>query len=160
MRRLRRNLPLPPAPEPQPEIGPEKAPEAASEPVAGDVAPLTRARCNTLLPFDSNQDGQITGADRYWRHLYLWVDDGDGAIEAKETERVFDYDIREISLNLDRYEAKGDVVGEITHDRGVIRFRLYSRSRRSRGGPEFAVLAVDVDGVMRGEGATFCLGHR
>jgi hypothetical protein len=69
--------------------------------------------CNTLWFFDNNQDGELTANDRYWRHFYVWMDDGDGEVEAAETRSLFDADVRAVDVALKHYRGTSDGSGDI-----------------------------------------------
>ena len=84
--------------EPRPAAPEPAAPEpAAPQPAAPQ--PPTRG-CNTLNLLDSDGDRAVTALDRYWRHLYLWLDDGDGQVDPRELKSPYDRGIRSISLSL------------------------------------------------------------
>lgn len=138
-------------PEPEPDA---PVPIAAGDPVAPDVPepdpdPSSPPACNTLLAFDSNADGAITGADRYWRHLYLWIDrNNNGAIDDKEVEHLFQHDIADISLSLRRFGGKKGASGNIDRGEYVVFYLFSRRSKRSEDG----VLVVDADDLRRSGG--------
>ncbi len=91
------------------------APPAAAAPVP---EPPRRVRkqpaCNTLVVFDTNQDGRVDSSDRYWRHLNLWIDrNGDGRVEEREISSPFDRGVREIEVDLAGFERTKDRYGAI-----------------------------------------------
>ena len=112
-------------------------PEAVAEPTPiADRGP----RCRPLAVLDTDGDGQVSGSDRYWRHLYLRLDDG-------ETSSLFDLDIRQIAVELDVYTTDRDFVGDVSVGDEAV-FHLVPRRR----GPSRGSLAIDADGLRRGEG--------
>ena len=134
-------------PLPSPTGGPAvPTPPAPIPPQTGAIDRRPLPSCDTLRPLDGNGDNLITGADRYWRHLHLWSDDGDGTVEKGEVERLFSHGIRALDVDLRTYKtAKGDV--EDVWIDGQVRFELYRRGRRQRSG----LLMLDADGLLRGD---------
>jgi hypothetical protein len=119
---------------------------------APSVAPVTTVAagtgCRPLAPLDSDGDGQVSGADRYWRHLYLWDDaNANGQVDAGEAVSLFELDIRSVSVELDRYTTDKDFVGDVSAGAEAV-FHLIAR----RKGPSRRSLALDADGLRRGEG--------
>lgn len=124
----------------EPEPPPRVAPAELVPPEVARPAP-SRPGCRALAVLDSNADGQVTGADRYWRHLYLELQGED------EPVSLFDLDIRGVTVELDAYTTEQDFVGDIAFDDEAV-FRLVGRRR----GPDRGSLAIDADGLRRGEG--------
>jgi len=112
-------------------------PEAVAEPAPiADRGP----RCRPLAVLDTDGDGQVSGSDRHWRHLYLRLDDG-------EVLSLFDLDIRQVAVELDEYTTDRDFVGEVSVGDEAV-FHLVPRRR----GPSRGSLAIDADGLRRGDG--------
>jgi hypothetical protein len=139
-----------------PSVAPPPTAHAAPPPVATAAPPPAddswRQRspaapgCNTLLSFDWDGDGSVSGADRYWRHLYLWVDEnGDGSMAESEVRHLFYHDVRALSVDLDRYTGHEGISGDVDVDTSAIRLRLVSSK-----GDEDGVLVVDASGLARG----------
>lgn len=116
--------------------------EPSSETVEAEVG-----GCNPLAPFDSSQDGALNGSDRYWRHFYLWVDNGDGDIDEAEVKSLFDVGIRRVSLDLESFTTAEKEVGGIGFEEWVV-FELPPNKSSVRRG----ALTVDSDALERGEG--------
>lgn len=152
---------LPPAPvdeaEPSPVESPMVEPPAAateivSEPSAPEgptpetaLEPATAPVCGTLTPLDSNEDGVLSGADRYWRYLRLELDGGAG-MESQGPASLYDLGIRTIDVELKFYatpdKERGDIdVGEAIHIELVGKGRLAGES---------GVLVIDADRLARG----------
>lgn len=120
--------------------------DRATPQVASKIEPPAPAgpRCGTLEILDTNGDGRVSGADRYWRYLNLWRDDGDGSIEASEVRSLYQHGIRRVSVKLLSYTTSKDV------DRGVwiedaIYFDLPTRGKGR------AVLVMDAGRLARGD---------
>lgn len=134
---------------------PVPAPEPEQEPIVTATGPdlpssqiLPVKDCELIAWLDATGDGRVSGADRHWRHLYLWIDDnGNHRVDPDETARMLDYDIRSIDLKLRTYEARGEVVGDIRVDE-LVEFRLVGKARR-RASSDRAVLVIDSDDVRR-----------
>ncbi|MDA8016183.1 MAG: hypothetical protein MPN21_01945 [Thermoanaerobaculia bacterium] len=116
--------------------------------------PSPPGRCTTLVPFDTDGDGTLTGRDRHWRHLYLWFDaDGDHQVAASEMVSPFEHKIREIDLDLRFFvvgKGKKASRGEIETDE----FLLFDTDTDGFGATVFpsgddAALAVDADALRR-----------
>jgi len=109
--------PLPELPEaPEVAVAPEPAAVATSE-AASSLPPAevpAAVECVDLAEFDTNEDGAVSGFDRYWRYFKLWFDDGDGAITENELKTLYDSGIGAVSAKLRSYTdldgGKGDVV--------------------------------------------------
>ncbi len=128
-----------------------KPPEVDSEPLPSKPEQLSvpepdgpvRARCGTLGILDTNGDGVVSGADRNWRYLALWKDDGNGSIEESELKSLFEHGIRKIGVRLVSYTNAKDVDGAIwVEDR--IFFELPGRRGR-------AVLVIEAGRLARSE---------
>jgi len=165
----------PPAAEPAPEAAAEPAPEAAtgaapqaasSAPGAGGsrsgppplVAPSLPAKieptsCNTLWLFDTDRSGNVDGADRYWRHLYLWRDkNGDGLLQDEEVLSAYEHGVRQIAVALDSFRRKNESVGEIEIDRYVILDVQGNGFDGITGNGDDGALVVDASRLQRGVG--------
>ena len=80
----------------------ESKPEGQPQDLNPDsvVTPSGRG-CNTLQPFDTDNDQKLTGLDRHWRHFYLWLDrNGDGRMDDRELEPPYEKGVRQISVHL------------------------------------------------------------
>jgi hypothetical protein len=144
------------SPKPEPTAPAPEAVASAEPPAAPPVslvseaqASSTGARCRALAPLDTSEDDQLSGSDRYWRHLYLWHDDGDGEIAEREVTSVFEEGVRKIALDLGRYTTAGGDNGAIDITATRVRFDLPGRSRAE------SVLVIDNAGMSRGEGPVF-----
>ncbi len=129
-------------PEEPPPSPPRAAEEAPAEPEPTPPAEPAPPRCGTLNVLDTNGDGRVSGADRYWRYLSLWKDDGDGSPEDAEVRSLYRHDVRHFSARLYSYTTAKDA------DRGVwveeaIYFDLPGRKAR-------AALAIDAGRLARG----------
>jgi hypothetical protein len=61
--------------------------------------------CGGFHLFDTNQDGVLSGGDRYWRFLRLWFDgDANGTIGDREIEGLFELGVRQIGVDLKSYQ--------------------------------------------------------
>ncbi|MCP4661432.1 MAG: hypothetical protein GY856_39010 [bacterium] len=140
-----------------------KAPPAAVVPVRPEPAPVPvpepprrirkQPACNTLVVFDTNQDGRVDSSDRYWRHLNLWIDrNGDGRIEEREISSPFDRGVREIEVDLEGFGRTKDRFGAIRIGEHIVldlRGNGFDEgSRRSDDG----VLLVDATALVRASG--------
>jgi hypothetical protein len=142
----------PGAPGAAPATGSSRPPEPAParEPAAPDLptAPPPPSACRPLALLDSDGDGRVSGADRYWRHLYLWHDaDGDRAIDDGERLSLFELDVRWVAVELDSYGTDDDFVGDVVLGEEAV-FRLVGRRKES----DRRALALDADGLRRGDG--------
>ena len=135
------------SPEPEVDAPPAAALESAEAPEATEAPaaspnPVERPRgCPALAPLDTTGDGQISGADRFWRHLYLGFDQ-DGS-----TVSLFELGIRQVAVGLDTYTTAKDFVGDVDFRAEAV-FHLVGRRR----GPSRGALALDADGLRRAEG--------
>lgn len=65
--------------------------------------------CGGFHLFDTNGDGMISGADRQWRFLRLWFDNGDRNLDETELGSLFELGVRQIDVNLQFYtNEEGD----------------------------------------------------
>jgi hypothetical protein len=119
-------------------------PRSSGEPTAEAAAnaPPTPT-CAELAAFDSNEDGVVSGLDRYWRYFRLWVDDGDGAIEDRELSGLYDAGIQELTARLGTYRTLDGYAGDVLRQ-GRIRLAPGGRLRVE------APLALDADRLARG----------
>ena len=140
----------PPAPpEPTAEV-PEEAGEAAHEPTVverlfeDEEAPVDPATlpqgCGTLAVLDTNQDGLVSGADRYWRYLRLWFDTGDSVIQDDEIESMLEHEIRSFSTDLRYFQMPEKVTGDLSTD-DLIRFHLLGKQAVGTRPPALVVQA-------------------
>lgn len=111
-----------------------------------------RLVCNSLDVFDENGDGKITGLDRYWRFLYVWVDaNRDGQAQEKEVESAYAAGVRELGVRLNVFYRKKGGLGEIRIRESILLDLAgngFGESRR----PDDGVLMVDADALGRGDG--------
>lgn len=105
------------------------------------------APCRALAPLDTNGDAELSAADRYWRHLYLWFDDGDGEVEEKEVASVYEEGVRRIALDLSGFTTAASEHGRIEVGEAA-RFVFPGRSNRREPG----ALAISNDGLERAGG--------
>ena len=124
---------------PEPSVPEPPAPESKPEPA---VVPV----CGTLIPFDSNDDGVLSGADRYWRYLRLKLEGGGTGVEAEGPSSLYELGIRTIDVNLKFYTTPDKERGDIDVDE-AIHFELVGNGRLVG---EFGVLVVDADRLARG----------
>ncbi len=125
------------------------APEpAAAEPPTPDSEPepVTIPVCGTLAPLDSNEDGVLSGADRYWRYLRLEIEGGGAGLEAQGPASLYDLGIRTIDVELKSYTTPDKERGDIDIDE-AIRIELVGKGRLVG---ESGVLVVDADRLARG----------
>ena len=118
------------------------SPGISSEPAAAAGAP-PNPTCAELAAFDSNEDGVVSGLDRYWRYFRLWVDDGDGAIEGRELRGLYDAGIQQLTARLGTYRTLDGDAGDVLR-RGPIRLAPLGKVRGE------ALLAVDADRLAGG----------
>ncbi len=126
-------------------------------PVANSVIPVLkrrpqRASCNALAPLDENGDGRVSAADRYWRHLLIWIDkNNDGLMQEKEIDSAYARGVREITNSFETFIRTKGTLGEIRVSQNVVldlRGDGFSeRSRRDDG-----VLLIDASAIARGTG--------
>lgn len=126
--------------------------EVEAAPAPPPPPALEPASCNALWPFDSDADGRVDGADRYWRYLYLWVDrDGDAEIDERELESVYERGVRWIAVSLRTYgKTKKDAVGQVEVIDDAIRFDLTGDGFAAQAGD--GILVVDASRLARGDG--------
>lgn len=152
--------PRTPPPAPRPIVTAPASEEAAraEETVAEarETPPPPRRRrarkCNTLDFLDENGDGQISAADRHWRHLYLWIDKNrDSTRQEKEIVSAYAAGVREIALDLETFTRRKGALGEIRRGEGLL-FDLgangFGQSRRVDDG----LLLIDTEALARGNG--------
>ena len=126
---------------------PQESPEPIAEEETEAVAPAETgdAGCG-LRVLDTNADGSISGADRQWRFLRLWFDDGDGEVSELEIESLYDLGVRQIDTGLGFYvDTDGDSEDIDTGDRIELAAVGIGNADRRRG-----VLVVDADRLARG----------
>ncbi len=126
--------------EPQREEARVETPQTPALPRAISTA---ESLCAEFQVFDTNEDGVVSGFDRYWRYFRLWRDDGDGLIEERELSRLYDAGVGEIKTTLGTYRTLDGVAGDVL---GGTRIRLDLAGKN--GG--MAVLAIDADRLARG----------
>jgi len=136
--------------EPAPPVRPEPPPAPAPQP---PHRKRKQPSCNTLVVFDTNQDGRVDSSDRYWRYLNLWIDrNGDGRIEEREISSPFDRGVREIAVDLEGFQRTKDRFGAIRiGEHIVLDLRgdgFDELSRRTDDG----VLVVDATALARASG--------
>ncbi len=124
-----------------------------------DVSPVRwgRQRCEVLQPLDSDDDGWISGADRWWRYLFLWNDaNGDGNPSESEIVQPFEVGVRRIASRLDRYEGVKELVGDVRLDGSRILLSLPERRRRPSSR---MTLVLDAERLARRDGPTLAFGE-
>ncbi|REJ72973.1 MAG: hypothetical protein DWQ30_25520, partial [Acidobacteria bacterium] len=135
----------------EPSPGPAAAAAEPPPPARATQQPARAPRrtCNTLALFDSSGDGLFSGSDRHWRHFYLWNDDGDAAVSPEEITSLFDAGVRQVRLDLQRFDAVGDRSGEIEVGAYIV---LRSPSARRSKFANSGRLVLDTDDVLRSRG--------
>ena len=127
---------------------PPVAPPPPSPPPRRARAP----RCTTLLSFDENGDGKVNAQDRWWRHLYVWIDrDGDRQLQERELESAYERGVREIEAGLDGFYRKKGSLGEVRYDDTLL-FDLGGDGFGAGRRPDDGALAVDATALRRGSG--------
>jgi hypothetical protein len=129
----------------QADASPE-APRAAPAPLASAARDVTVSLCAGLAALDRDGDAVVSAIDRSWRHLYLWSDDGDEAIEPEEVRSLFELGVRSLHAASRTYTTDSGFVGDI--DVGAALALSIPRGGR-RGGFERGELVVDNDGLRR-----------
>lgn len=138
------------------EVAPVTSPAAGDVSSAADIDPTPAVRaeddsvaCPAWLVWDTNEDRTLSGADRYWRHFVIWVDDGDGVAEEDEMQDTFELGLRKLDLDLRSYEGAKESTGVVERRQvaGLERLRI----ELLRGRSEYGVLAIDLDGMVRGQ---------
>jgi len=123
-------------------------PEPTIEPDSVTAAKPAIDGCNTLQLFDTSGDGAVSGSDRFWRYLRLWIDGNrDGVVQESEVQHPFDFGIVEISGRLTVFRTDKKGVGDIHRED-----RLYFEPLGKR--KETGVLMVDASRIQRGDGLT------
>ncbi len=145
--------PEPPAPEPV-ALPPALEPAPAAPPEPPVRRRLTRGpHCNFLVPLDGNGDGKISALDRYWRHLFLWSDNGDRTVQEAEVASAYERNVREIAVDLSTFIRKKGTIGEIRiRSAGGSETLLLDVRGDGFGGADDAVLVVDATRLKRGSG--------
>ena len=109
--------------------------------------PASTATCIHMAAFDTNEDGRVTGGDKYWRYLRLWKDNGDDTVnEELEIQTLYELGIKGFSLNLDYYDLPDDVSGDIRVGESV-ELMLFGPKIRSGSA---ATLVVQAGRMSRG----------
>jgi len=132
-----------------PETLTEPAVEVVTESATESLEPAvpSEPECVHLAAFDTNGDHVVSAADKYWRYLRLWNDNGDGVVdEDLEIESLFELDIREIRVELDTYSLPDDILGDIEVQDTVT---LWLGDAKGRA-PKPAVLVVQAERMSRG----------
>jgi hypothetical protein len=150
---------VPPTPEAEPEPAPDPTPvvespaavvpeSTAPEPLApaSEPEPVTVPVCGTLTPFDSNDDGVLSAADRYWRYLRLELEGGGAGAEAQGPSSLYDLGIRTIDVNLKFFTTPDKETGDIDVDE-AIHIELVGKGRLVGNS---GVLVIDGDRLARG----------
>lgn len=153
---------VPPIPEVEPETTPDpipvvESPAATIEIVPGPSAPETPTPegelepapvpvCGTLAPIDSNDDGVLSGADRYWRYLRLELAGGGAGLESQGPASLYELGIRTIDVGLKFYTTPDKERGDIDVDE-AIHIELVGKGRLAG---ESGVLVIDADRLGRG----------
>ncbi len=140
--------PVTASPAPAPALDPATAP---------GPLPLLKKRqkrptCNTLTLLDQNQDGQINAVDRYWRHLFVWVDkNGDGKRQEREIESAFERGVREIATSLETFVRSKGGLGETRIGEQIV-LDLNGNGFSERNRRDDGVLLLDATAIRRGQG--------
>ena len=124
---------------PEPVVAEPPTPESEPEPVTVPV-------CGTLAPLDSNEDGVLSGADRYWRYLRLELEGGGAGLESQGPASLYELGIRTIDVNLESYTTHDKERGDIDVDE-AIHIELVGKGRLVG---ESGVLVIDADRLARG----------
>ena len=124
-------------------------PAASSSDSPSTPASQDSVACPAWLVWDTNEDRQLSGADRYWRHFVVWIDDGDGVAEADEMRDTFELGLRKLDLDLRSYEGAKDSTGVVERREfgGLERIRV----ELLRGSADYGMLAIDLAGMVRGQ---------
>lgn len=136
-----------------PETAVETPPDAPGSAPAQEEVPLPvpepaephEHSCNTLYVLDTNGDGSVSGADRFWRYLSLWIDDGNGVVETTEVKSLFKHRVGKVSARLYSYTTTKDADGGIWVEERIY-FDLAGRGRKSR-----AALTLNAGGLGRSD---------
>lgn len=153
----------PPETVPNPPVAPSAvAPSAASPPSPPPPSPPPpppprprrpgRKVCNTLEAFDTNEDGMVDALDRYWRHLYLWLDrNRNSQMEKREIVSTFNEKVKDIATDLDSFSTFKRGRGEIRVGERIL-LDLRGNGFDSERSRDDAVLLVDASALGRGTG--------
>jgi hypothetical protein len=131
---------LPPEVLPQPQVETpaepmmEKAETTVDEPICGGFQLL-----------DSDHNGLVSGADRQWRFLRLWFDNGDGQPEDDEIESLYTLGVEAIDVGLRFYTNSSGDSEDIDIDDTIQLRNVGKRGQRRRIG----TLVVDSDRLAR-----------
>ena len=117
---------------------------APAEAAASMPAPAEESQCAALAVFDSNDDGFVSGLDRYWRFFKLWLDDGDGDIEEPEVASLYDSGIAQLSARLRSLTTVDGGSGDVWIEDGFVLLDVPGKHGRT------AVLLIDADRLARG----------
>lgn len=123
--------------------------EADPEAVRATQDTQDSVACAAWLVWDTNEDRVLSGADRYWRHFVVWIDDGDGVAGAEEMRDTFELGLRKLDLDLRSYEGARESTGVVERREigGLERLRV----ELLRGDTDYGVLAIDLGGMVRGQ---------
>jgi hypothetical protein len=141
-----------PAPAPDQAATFEPRPESTARAGVAVVPPTPEAEpavvpvCGTLIPFDSNDDGVLSGADRYWRYLRLELEGGGAGLEVQGPSSLYELGIRTIDVNLKFFTTPDKERGDIDVDE-AIHIGLVGKGRLVG---ESGVLVIDADRLARG----------
>ncbi len=143
------------APPPSPAAAPgtpERRPAPESSAPAGetDPPPPTEPACTLLAPFDTSNDGIISGADRLWRHLYLTRPGTEPLYSRKSRGKtsysLFELDIRSLGLDLQSFQTKGKSEGYVARG-STYRFQLLGDAAKRLGSGD---LTIDATALREG----------
>jgi hypothetical protein len=148
---------VPPAREAEPEPTPDSIPVVEPPAVTTAIVPTPSAPesepepapvpvCGTLTPFDSNDDGLLSAADRYWRYLRLELEGSGASLEAQAPSSLYELGIRTIDVNLKFFTTPDKERGDIDVDE-AIHIELVGKGRLAG---ESGVLVIDADRLARG----------
>ncbi len=109
----------------------------ASEPIAAESEPQVESAQESAPPcggfhlLDTNGDQLVSGADRQWRFLRLWFDDGDGVLADSELESLFELGVRMIDVDL-RFYVNEDGDSEDVDAEDLIELARVGKGNSSR----------------------------
>ena len=128
-----------PLPEEEPMADPG---DQLPEPVA-DAGPA----CGGFRWFDTIGDELVSGADRQWRFLRLWFDNGDGVTQEEELGSLFDLGVRMIDVDL-RFYLDDEGNSEDVDAGERIELSLIGKGSAAR---PVGVLVIESDRLARGQ---------
>ena len=133
------------------------AEKAAADTGISDVDEATGvgSRCTAWSVFDTNADGALSGADRHFRHFFVWLDNGDGQVAEREMMDPYRLGMRSLALDLRTYDGvknrAGVVERRLNGGRERLRVEILGTAKGAKGA-DYGILAIDVGAVLRGSG--------